>query len=93
VLDFVRLDDVVFRDNLFQKLAQRRDVPLAIAQLVELPSSRMLPLDPKRLIKGAARGNDAQVPVEHNEGLADRVYDCLREECLTCFMRGGHRPR
>jgi hypothetical protein len=46
----------------------------------------MLPLDPKRLVKGTARGNDAQVPVEHNEGLVDGVHDRVRQERLTFFM-------
>jgi len=79
VLDLVGLDSSVFRDYVFQKIPQRRDVPLAIAQLVEQSALGFLRLHPKDPVKGPARGHYPQVSVKHDEGLADGVNGRLRK--------------
>ena len=65
--------------DLFQERPQRRDVPLAVAQRVEQPPLRFLAVGLERFVEGAAGGDDAQVLIQHQQGLAHGVDDGLSQ--------------
>jgi hypothetical protein len=77
VLHLIGLDGAVFRDYLFEYIAKSRNVPLSIAQKVELSALRVPRLYREGLVKGATCGNYAQVSVEHDKGLPNSVDDGL----------------
>jgi hypothetical protein len=79
VLHFIGLDGAVFRDYLFEDSPQSRDVPLPIAQQVELSALRASWLHRESPIKGSTRGNYAQISIEHDKRLPKGVNDGLRQ--------------
>ena len=79
MLHLISLDGAVFRDNVFEDSPQSRNIPLPIAQLVELSAFRLLRLRRECPVKGATRRNYAQVSIEHDKGLPDGINDGLRQ--------------
>jgi hypothetical protein len=89
-LDLERIHDGMLRGDVGQQRAQFRDVPLAIAQRVHGKTLHVLTLHPECQIERAVCGDDAQILVEHQQGLADGVDDRLGER-MTFIER--HRPQ
>ena len=54
-------------------------MPLAVAERIERPAQDVLALDVERHVEGAADGEHAQIAVKHEQGLAYRINDGLRE--------------
>lgn len=65
--------------DFFQQQSKPWNVPLAIAQLVEQPALGVLGADLENRIERAARGDHAQILVEHQNGLVHRVDNRLGE--------------
>ena len=77
LLDFVRLHHGVARQDLLQQHPQLGDVPLAVPQRVDRTAFDILNVELERQIERTACGDHAQVPVEDQQRLADRVHDGL----------------
>src|SRR6476619_3553126 len=69
VLNLIGLDGAVFRDHIFEDNPQSRNVPLPIAQQVELSALRVARLHRESPVKGSTRGNDPQVSIENDKRL------------------------
>src|SRR5260370_6752672 len=69
-----------------EKDTQRRDIEAALIDRVELSAHGLLGLDRKGAVKGAARGDDVKLLVEHDERLANGVDDAvgIGPRCLDC---------
>ncbi len=70
---------VVVRKDGLQRPAQLGKVPLAVAELVEEPAFCGFPLHLEGVVKGAVRPLDPQPGVQHEQGLAHRLDDGVRE--------------
>lgn len=68
---------------------KRGNVPLAVAQRVQHAAARLFGIDLERVVKGPARRQHAQLFIEHDEGLRDRVDDRLREDLRVFDIAGG----
>src|SRR5580700_5267773 len=79
MLDFIALHHALLGNNFFQEHTKLRNVPLSIAQRVKKSAFGVLGTDLECRIEGAARGDHAQVFVEHKHGLADSVDNALSE--------------
>ena len=79
VLDLVALDRQALGDHRLEQVAQIGDVPLPIAELVERPADGLVATDLEGLEERAAGGHDAEIAVEHEQGLAHGVDDALRQ--------------
>ena len=77
VLDLEVLDRRAARQQLFEQLAQPRDVPLAVAELVDEPAQHLARRDGEGAVERAVGAFDAQAVVEHQERLAHRVDGVL----------------
>ena len=77
VLDLEILDGRAARQQLFEQLAQPRDVPLAVADLVDEPAQHVVRRDREGAVERAVGAFDAQVLVEHQQRLAHRVDGAL----------------
>ena len=75
MLDFVSLDRATLGNDLFQKPSKRGDIPLALGQLVEQAALSLGRLCPERLVERAACREHAEIAIEHDQGLANRVHD------------------
>src|ERR1700688_3337206 len=64
-------------NNFFKKGAQDRNIPLAVAQLVNQTVLGFFERDLKSLVEGAVRGSHAQGGVENQKRLPDRIHDVL----------------
>ena len=87
MFDLIALHLAMFGYDFFQQHSKLRNVPLAIAQLVKKPALGIQGTNLEDLIKRAARGYHAQVFVEHQNRLADRVDNGLGER--TRIFDGG----
>ena len=79
MLDLIALHHAVLGNDLFQEHAELRDVPLAVAQRIEQPTLGVLGADLEGQIERAAGGDHAQLLVEDENGLVDRVDNALGE--------------
>ena len=79
MLDFIALHHALLGYDFFQQHAKLWNVPLSIAQRVKKPALGVLGADLECRIEGAARGDHAQVFVEHKNRLADSVDNALSE--------------
>jgi hypothetical protein len=79
-LDFVSLHYGVLWRNVLQQQSKFGDIPLAIAQPINGPTLNVPTIHPERLMESAVCGDNAQVPIENQERIADRIYDRLREQ-------------
>jgi hypothetical protein len=75
VLDLVALDGAMLRNDILEESAQRRNVPLPVVEVVEQLALGVLRIRSKRLVKGTARRDHAEIPVEHDEGILHGVDD------------------
>src|SRR3954452_13853061 len=79
-LDFKAFHHPVLRDDLLQEQPEFRDLPYPLVEVVDFAPLRDLACHLEGQVEGAAGSNDAQIPVEHKEGLADRVHDSLGQQ-------------
>ena len=77
MLDQEFFDAGVLRQDLVQQLAQARDVPLAVAQIVEECADRFARRDAERAVEGAIGAFDMQLSIEHQQRLAHGVDHVL----------------
>ena len=71
--------------------AELGNVPLSVAELIELPADRILWGDCECLAEGAVREADGQVGLEHEETFADRLHDIQWNDFAHCD--GSCRPK
>jgi len=69
-----------FGDDRFEQQPERRNVPLAVPQIVEQAAVGLFGIDLEGRVKGAARGEHPKLPVEHQEGFGDSIDDRLGED-------------
>src|SRR5579864_9474437 len=79
MLDFIAVHHALLGNDFFQQHAKFWNVPLSIAQRVKKSAFGVLGADLECRIERAARGDHAQVFVEHKNGLANGVDDALSE--------------
>ena len=84
VLDLIALHHAVLGNDFFQQHAKLRNVPLSVAQRVKKSAVGVLRAHLECRIEGAARGDHAQLFVEHKNRLADSVDNALRERTGIC---------
>jgi hypothetical protein len=89
ILDLETFDRLVLRKHLLHQMAERRHVPLVLAQLGNAPPMRLRRGDPEYLQERLARGHDRHVVFEHDQGIADRVDDALRELPVALALGPG----
>ncbi len=77
IFDLIVLHHAVLGYDLFQEQAKLRNVPVTIAQLVKQPAFGIFGSNLECPIERAARGDHAQVLVEHQNRFTNRVYDRL----------------
>ena len=77
ILDLEALDRLVFRQHLFHQMAQRRHVPLVLAQFGNAPPAGFRLGNPEHRQKRLARRHDRHVVFEHDQRIADGVDDAL----------------
>jgi hypothetical protein len=78
-LDFVSLHHGVLWRDVLQQQPKLGDIPLAIAQPIYRTTLNVLTIHPECLMESAVCSDNAQVLSEHQERIADRIYDRLRE--------------
>ena len=80
VLDLEIVDAGALCQDFPQQLAQARDVPLSIAQVVDKPADCLAGRDAEGAVEGAIGAFDAQFVIEHQQRLAhglDRVLGVI----------------
>ena len=89
VLDLISLDGAALRNDVFEERAEPRNVPLPVAQVEDQLAFRLAWRHCESPVERAARGNHAQVRVEHEKGLAYGVDDGFSQVMPT--RDGGER--
>ena len=79
VLDLVGLDGAALWNDVFEDLAEPWNIPFPVAQLEEQSAFSFPWRHRERPVERAARGNHAQVRVEHQKGLPYGVDDGLSQ--------------
>ena len=72
---FEGLDRRTFGKDSFDQGAQLGNVPLSVAELIELPADRILWGDCECVAKGTVRKPNRQVGIEHQRAFTDRLYE------------------
>ena len=75
--DFVILGDVVSRRDPVEEAAERLDVKAMVTEIGKSLSDRIPGLDREASVEGRAGGNDAQLVIEHDKGLANCVDNAV----------------
>src|ERR1700692_4283589 len=70
-INFVSFDRRMILGNRFQNCAKHRDIPLTFVNLINQMSTDISVNEAEDLKEGPARGNDAQVFIEHKKGIAN----------------------
>ena len=78
MLDLVALDGGALVDHRLEQVAQFGLVPWPVLELMELAAQDRVPIDAEGLEERTAGGHHAQLFIEDQQGLADRVDDVLR---------------
>ena len=65
----------------------RASVSLPAVDLIKQVTADFVTDEPKGIVKGAARGDDAEVVVEHHERTADGIDDGIRERNFRLLRR------
>jgi hypothetical protein len=84
MLDFVAFHHRCPRQYLLQQQPEFRDVPLAVAQRVNRDALDFLPFDPEGQVERSAGGDDAQILIEDQQRLANRIDD--RQGKRSCVV-------
>jgi hypothetical protein len=94
-LDFVSLHHGVLWRDVLQQQPKLGDIPLAIAQPIYRTTLNVLTIHPECLMESAVCSDNAQVLIENQEWIADRIYDRLRERVrfIEVYERLFVRPR
>jgi hypothetical protein len=94
-LDFVSLHHGVLWRNVLQQQPKLGDIPLAIAQPIYRTTLNVLTIHPERLMESAVCSDNAQVLIENQERIADRIHDRLGERVpsIGIHERPAVRPR
>ena len=87
MLDFVIFHHSALGYNFFQKQTKSWNIPLTITQRVKRPPLSVVAADFECVIEGAARGEHAEILVEHQERFANGIDDRLRK-CTRFLDRG-----
>ena len=87
VLDLTIRYQAMFRDNFIEQQAKFRNIPLPVTQRVKEFPLCLLGAHLKCRIEGAARSNYAQLFVEYNYRLPDRIDDALSQCTGVCGIR------
>jgi hypothetical protein len=76
-------------------MAKFRDIPLTAVNLVKQMSTNIVTREPKGLEEGAAGGEDAKIPIEDHEWIANGIDNGLRkrETVLSINKGGGFRRK
>ena len=93
--DFVSLHHGVLWRDVLQQQPKFGNIPLAIAQPIYRTTLNVLTIHPERLMESAVSSDNAQVLIENQERIADRIYDRLRERVrfIELYERLAVRPR
>src|SRR5271165_4616458 len=86
------VEDRTQGNNIFKEVSQNRDIPLAVAQLVNQAVLGFFERDLKSLVEGAIRGSHAQGGVKNQERLAHRIDDVLGVRFDGLQVRLGAPP-
>jgi hypothetical protein len=78
VLDLVAFDRCALGDHRLEQMTQVGEVPLPVAELVQVAAESGVPVDAEDLEERAAGGHHAQFLVEDEQRLAHGVDDVLR---------------
>ena len=89
VIDLISLDGAALRNDVFEERPEPRNVPLPVAQLEDQLALRLAWRHRESPVERAARGDHAQVRVEHEKGLAYGVDDGLGQ--VMPVRDGGER--
>src|ERR1700730_4389091 len=73
MLDFKGLHGFSARNDGLERGAELGNVPLSVADLIELPPDRVLWRDGEHVAEGAVRKADGQIGLEHEDAFADRL--------------------
>ena len=94
-LDFVSLHHGVLLRNVLQQQPKLGDIPLAIAQPIYRTTLNVLTIHLERLMESAVCSDNAQVLIENQERIADRIHDRLGERVpgIGIHERPAARPR
>ncbi len=79
MVDFEAVHGGVLGDDGLHQHAQRRDIPLPVAQAVEQGADGLFGVDCEGLVERAAGGQHPELGVQNDEGLVDGVHDRLGE--------------
>src|ERR1700716_278613 len=75
MLDFKGLDGFLVRNDGIEHGAELGNVPLSVADIIELPPDCMLWRDCEHVAEGAVRKADGQIGLEHEDAFADRLHE------------------
>src|SRR5580693_1072847 len=78
MLDFKGLDGFSAGNDGLERGAELGNVPLSVADLIELPPDGMLWRDRECVAEGAVRKTDGQVGLEHEDAFADSLHEIQR---------------
>ena len=77
MLHFVIDHRRAFRDHLSKETTQLGNVPLTVAQVVQVLSDRVVTLDRERSEEGAVGALDGQARIQHEHGIGNSVDNAL----------------
>ncbi len=73
--DLEALEEGILGQDVFEELAQFWDIPLAIAELVDVPLFRFFGIDLEHLVEGLIGRQDAEVLVQDQHRFVDDIHD------------------
>ena len=88
MLDLEAVHGGFLGDDRLEQEAKRRNIPLAVAQIVKQAVPHLLGIDFERLVEGAAGRQDVKLLVEHQKWLWNRVDDRLRQDLRVVDILG-----
>ena len=93
LVDFESLDGLSARNDGLERGAEFGNIPLAFAELMELPPDRILWRDFECLAEGAICKADSQIGLEHEKSFADRLHDIQWNDFAHCDGSAGPQIR
>src|ERR1700676_4876798 len=92
MLDFKGLDGFSVRNDGLEQGAELGNVPLSVADLIELPPDCMLWGDCEHVAEGAVRKADGQIGLEYEDTFADRLPEIQRLHVDVVHGSGSCTP-